>query len=374
MRVPALVLLALLTLPAVAAQAGNERIDVRITVTRDGEPAATGEGVRVVDHAPGEHARFALNLTRNYTTFEARVSGWDVERARQVLPLLHIDRNASVCAERASPCDYPLFDPFPHERVWDVDGPARVFFTSGAPGEVVLRLGVPGPVNATLVLQRDVTPPTFVVRPPQNVTDIGFYQETTTAELALADLQVRAVGEEEWVQNPTPMYHYLQKFPVQGLDADTEHEARVVFTDWSGNEATSPTYRVRTLPEPQRPIPLVTPLSPEPNATVPREGLVVRARFTSNESPVPAPGGVRLFFDKREVTADVGLAADEVAYVVPGPLDAGTHSVSVEVTNEAGGRGIARWTFEVGGSRVDAAPWAALAGLALAAVAATRRR
>lgn len=372
MRVPVLVLLALLTLPAVAAQA-EDRIDVRIAVARDGEPSVAGGGARLLDHSPGEEARFTLNLTEEYTTFEARVEGWDVERARQVLPLLHLDRNESACAGRSGACDYTLFETFPHERIWDVDGPARVFFTTGTPDEVVLRLGVPGPVNATLVLRRDVTPPTFTLRPPQNVTHIGFYQETTTGELALADLQVRRVGADDWVQNPTPAYHYLQKFPVQGLRADAEHEARVVFTDWSGNNVTSQTYRVRTLPEPERPIPVVTPLDPPPNATVGREGVVVRARFASNESPVPE-GGVRLFFDKQEVTPAVGLSGDEVAYAVPEALDRGLHSVSVEVTNEAGGRGVARWTFEVGGRRVDAAPWAALAALAATALLASRQR
>ncbi|HWH09089.1 MAG TPA: hypothetical protein VNX21_07800, partial [Candidatus Thermoplasmatota archaeon] len=189
MRLAVPVLLALLLAPHALAQA-EERIDVRIAVPRQGEPTVTGGGARLLNHTPGEEARFALNLTRDHTTLEVRVANWSVERVRQVLPLLLIDAGEPMCAERTSPCDYPLFEPFPHERVWDVDGPG--------------------------------TPPTFALRPPQNVTDIGFYQETTTGELALADLQVRAVGKAEWVQNPTPTYHVLQRFPVQGLDADTE--------------------------------------------------------------------------------------------------------------------------------------------------------
>ena len=373
MRFAALLLLALLTMPLAAAQ-GEERIDVRVVIAGEGTPAVGGEGARLLNATPGQSARLALNLTKNYTTFEVRVSGWDVQRARQVVPLLFLDPHEPTCVAKPGSCDYTLFEQFPNERIWDVDGPARVFFTNGTAGEVVLRLGIPGPVNATLVVERDVTPPTFVVRPPQNLTHIGFYQETTTNELALADLQVRpASGGGEWVRNPTPVYHFLQRFPVQGLHADSEYEARVVFTDWAENEATSAPYRVRTLPEPVRPIPVVTPLSPEPNATVARDGVVVRASYQSPESPVLREG-VRLFFDKQEVSEKAGHTEGEVAYTVPTPLAPGLHSVSVEVTNEAGGRGVARWTFQVEGREAGAAPWAALAGLAIAAIVATRRR
>lgn len=374
MRLAAFALLALLLAPLALAQAG-ERIDVRVVVPAQGEPTVTGEGARLLNHTRGEEVRVALNVTGEHATVEARVTGWNVTRARQVLPLLLVERTEVLCADRSSPCDYPLFEPVNDPAVWDVGGPVRVVHVSGAPGDVVLRLGVPGPVNATLVLARDVAPPTFQVGPPQNVTDIGFYQETTTGELALADLQVRPVAGGEWVQNPTPAYHVLQKFPIQGLDADAEYEARVVFTDWSGNNVTSPAYRVRTAPEPVRPLPVVTPVAPLPNATLDSgEGVVVRARFESPESPVNVEG-VRLFFDKREVTAEVGIGEGEVAYVVPGDLARGSHSVSVEVTNAAGGRGVARWTFDVGGRNVDAgATAAALVGIAVAAMLAARRK
>lgn len=366
----ALVAVALALAPALgeALAQGEGGIDVSIDVPAAGAPTVEGEGVTASEFTEGERYAFTLNLTANYTTFEVTAGpGLDLERPRQLVPALVIAADEAWCKPAKGVCDYTLFEAFPNERIWDVDGPARVFFVDGTASSLRLRLGVPGPVNATLHLQRDVTPPTFTLRPFANVTPIGFYQETVTNELALADLQVRAEGETEWIPNPTTVYHFLQRFPVQGLDADTTHEYRILFWDWAGNEASTPTLTMRTAPEPIRPIPIVTPDAPSPNATVPAEGVLVRATFTSPDSPV-APEGIRLFFDLEEVSARVGVGDGAVAYT-PGPLEPGLHTVSVEITNEAGGKGTTRWTFEVKGARTPGLPvWAILAvGLLLAA-------
>lgn len=344
MRFAVLTLLAVLVAPSALAQA-QERIDVRIDVTR-GAATVTGEGAARLNLTPGEDYRFTLNLTKDYTTFEVRASGLDLERASQLVPHLYIAMGEAECDRVKGTCDFSLFEQFPNDDVWDVDAPARVYSVNGTPDAVVLRLGVPGPVNATLLLARDVAPPNWTLRPMQDLTTIGFYQESVTDELSRADLQVRARGATEWIQNPTPTFHYLQRFPVQGLTANRTFEWRVLFEDWAGNEAATPTFLVTTPPEPVRPIPLVTIVSPLANATVPAEGVIVKVAWDSPESSVPTDG-VRLFFDKKEITEGIGRGEDEAAYVPPTALAPGLHSVSVEVRNDAGGVGVAKWTFTV---------------------------
>lgn len=357
------VILALLTLlaaaPAALAQA-SDPIDARIGLAPGSEPTYAGpEGiVRFLNATPGERYAWQLNLTANYTTFEVRARGvFDVERPRQAVPLIHLDEHEAICQERATrgPCDYTLFYQFPNERVWDVDGPARVFHVNGTADDIVLRLGIPGPTNATLVLERDVTPPGFALGEVANVTPISFYQETRTDEFALADLQVREKGTEEWIQNPTTLYHVLQRFPVQGLDPDTEHEARVVFTDWAGNTATSETYTVRTPPRPQGVKPVVTPLAPAPNSTVEVGSVVIRAAV-DDQGVGLADGGLRLFFDLREVREDLVYQDGVLSYTPRTALAPGRHTVSVEATSAEGGTGTARWTFEVAGATRNESP------------------
>lgn len=368
MRAALLLATVLLAAPHALAKAEDE-IDVHIEIPSTGPAIVQGAGVTALDRAEGERYAFALDLTAAYTTFEVEAGpGLDLARPRQLVPLLEIPDDDPWCATASvGACEYPLFEPLSNERIWDVDGPARLFFVSGDAQALRLRLGVPGPVKATLVLERDVAPPSFTIRPYTNVTPIGFFQESVTKELALADLQVRAVGETEWIPNPTPVYHFLQRFPVQGLDANTTHEVRILFMDWAGNNVTSPVYTVTTRPEPVRPIPAVTPSSPLPDATVARDGVVVRATFTSPESPVP-PDGIRLFFDLTEISEGLGVSEGGVAYA-PGTLDPGLHTVSVEVTNEAGGRGMARWTFRVEGANAPGLPlWALLGAAGLLAV------
>lgn len=360
-----LLLVALLAPVAAATDGPGGRIDVHVEVTPTGA-TVDGASVRLLNLTPGEDYRFTLNLTKAYTTFEVRADGLDLERARQLVPHLYIEKGEAECLRVKGTCDFSLFEQFPNDEIWDVDGPARVYFVNGTAEAVVLRLGIPGPVNATLLLARDVTPPNWTLRPMQDLTTIGFYQESVTDELALADLQVRARGATEWVQNPTPTFHYLQRFPVQGLTANKTFEWRLLFEDWAGNEASTPTFLVTTPPEPVKPIPVVRVVSPLPNATVPAEGVIVKVAWDSPESPVPTDG-IRLFFDKKEITEGIGRGENEAAYVPPTALAPGLHAVSVEVRNEAGGVGVAKWTFTVERAESPLPGAAALLAVACAA-------
>lgn len=363
MRAPILLLatLALLSLPP-AALAAQDDVDHRVLVRGASAPEAGDAPLRLVAFEPGERYEWEVEVAQEYATFEMRLEGaFDVERPRQVVPTLEVEGIA-----------YPLFYPFPNERVWEVDGPARVFHVHEEEGAIVLRLGVPGPANGTLALTRDVTPPAFELGEVTNLTHFSFYRETRTQELAYADLQVREKGTEEWVRNPTPAYHVLQRFPVQGLDPDTEYEVRVVFEDWAGNVATSEVHELRTPPIPPRPKPVVTPLAPAPNESVVAGGVVVRARVESPEAPVTS---VRLFFDLKEVEEGFSFENGTLTFYPRDLLTDGLHTVSVEATNAEGGMSFARWSFQVGEERRESPAAPALAApLAVAALLLARRR
>ncbi|MFA5862036.1 MAG: hypothetical protein WDA16_10120 [Candidatus Thermoplasmatota archaeon] len=356
-----LALLALLVLPIIDAQT-SPRIDVRIELPAG---TATGDGVVAGASTPNESYAFTLNLTRDYTTIEVHARGFIIERARQLVPHLLLDAREGACARAPGACDYTIFEEFPNDQVWTVDSPARVFFTSGTRDDVVLRLGVPGPVNATLLLVRDVTPPTFVVGERTDFTTYGFYQESQTNELAIGDLQVRELGKTEWVVNPTPIYHVRQRFPVQGLSPERTYETRFEFHDWAGNNVTSPIERVTMPPAPVRASVTVKPLAPSPNATITGPNVVVRAEWSSPDSPVER-SGVRLFFDLKEVTSALVIMENTASFTPPATLGRGAHRVDFEVTNQDGGEGSARWSFTVGRASVGLAPWLVIGALALA--------
>lgn len=372
MRLVAVLALLVLTVPSALAQ-GPPPIDVHIGIDQ-GSATVEGAGVELAGVTPGEEYRFTLNLTKEYTTFEVQASGLAIERPHQLVPHLRIDAGERECARVKGSCEYTLFEQFPDDEIWDIDGVARVFFTNGTATDVVLRLGIPGPVNATLVLVRDVTAPGFTVHPYGNVTTFSFYQETSTEELAIGDLQVRPAGSTgEWVVNPTPMFHFRQRFPVQGLDANTTYDARVVFRDWAGNTATSVTYQVRTMERPVVAAPEVRAISPLPDATVGQTGVVVKAEWSDPLNVTR--DGVRVFFDKKEITEGIVYRLGEVTYEPPTPLARGAHSVAIEVQNAEGGLGIARWTFSVGGSAVPGSGLlAVLATGAVVAIAVRPRR
>lgn len=365
-------LLALLLLAPLAA-ATSAGPDLVIDIPATGEP--TGP-LPLASFDAGERAAWTLNLTASYTTIEIRVApeAFEVARTKQLVPHLLLDAREPSCVRTA--CEYTLFEEVPGLDVRNVDGPARIANVTDEDGARVLRLGVPGPVNATLSLERDVEPPQFTLGEPENVTHIGFLFVTRTDELALADLQIREAGSTgELVQNPTAVPHVLQRFPVQGLDADTPYEFRLVFTDWAGNVATSELLSVRSAPAPVVPAPAVTPLSPAPNETVEAGAVVIRARIDTPDAPL-ADGGIRLFLDLREVTSDLRYEGGVLTYAPTTTLLPGKHRVSVEVVNTMNGKGDARWSFDVAGAESTARETplpVAVVVLALALVALRRR-
>lgn len=355
-----LVLLASI-LPVASAQASN--IDATVRIQGDEAPVVEAPGgiVRLQESVPGVRYRFELRLPQNYTTIEIRADGLGLERARQLFPSLDVNET-----------EYPLFVDLPNERIWEVDSPVNVVHVNGTGDGIITRLGVAGPRNVTLRLDVDTVPPSATIGERQNMTHIGFYQETRTNEFAIVDLQVRRVGASEWVQNPTPDYHVFQRFPVQGLDAETEYETRFVITDWAGNENVTPVTRFTTPPAPVVPKPTVTIISPAPDATLQAGVVTVRASVESPESPV-GDGGIRLFFDLRETTEGVTFDGQEITYT-PQALAPGLHRVSIEATNEAGGRGDARWSFTIAGAAGNDTPLPAALALVGAAIALALRR
>ncbi len=305
---------------------------------------------------PGEAYGWSLNLTAPFTVVHVRIHGaFDVDRARQIVPEL----------------DDEFFAELHQEDVSDVDGPARVYNVTGQEGEYTYRLGLPGPARSNLTLRRDEEAPGFTVGPVTNLTHRGFLLRTTTSEHALTDLQIRPTAGGATVRNPTPEAAIEQTFPVQGLRPETDYDYWILFWDWSENQARSATFNLTTAAEPDLPEARIFGLEPPAGTTVEADGVVVRARYASLESPV-AEGGVRLFFDKREIRDGVVVVNESIAYSPPS-LDEGVHSVSVEVLNEAGGTGIARWTFTVA-SDTPSLTAAATVFLGLAAAAITRRR
>lgn len=375
--VPSLAL-ALALVPAAAAQAPPARhIDITITLPADGAPTMEGPSgiLAYANRTTGEWAQWRLASDRAQVSVELRIEGgFAVERARQVVPLLILDKGERTCVDvRAKgACDDTLFVPYPNDRVWEAEGAARVYALNGTPEHAVLRLSIPGPVNGTLALGRDVTAPVVTLSAPTNVNHFSFFDETTTDELAIVDLQVRKEGATEWVVNPTPDLNLRQKFPIQGLSPNTSYEYRFVARDWAQNEVTSPVYRLRTAPAPIVEVPIVTAMEPAPNATVAAGEVFVRAAVESASKVDPA--SVRLFLDKTAITQGVRFDGANVTYTPTTPLAPGKHSLSVEATNAAGGTGLARWSFTIPGAQATPAPAPLLVLAALAAVAVVARR
>ncbi len=316
----------------------------------------------------GQAYTWRLQLEKDYTILEIRVdAGFDIERPRQLVPELD-DAAQHPSQEHLHP---HFFQPLTRHDVSEVDSPARVYNLTEDETGFTYRLGIPGPGPAALSLRRDVTPPVFTVGEPSDITHIGFMLETTTDEFAYGSVQV-ARPDGEVVPFPTPLPSLQQTYPVQGLQADTDYNVTVVFTDWSGNEATAPTFMVRTAAQPYRPIPEVVAIAPVPESTVAGPNVAIEAQMTSPESPITREG-VRLFVDKQEVFEGFTVEAGRLSILV-GPLEPGLHSVSVEVTNVAGGTGRAAWIFTVEDSREAPGPAFAVVALGVMAVAVASRR
>lgn len=351
----AIAILALLTPSAQAADGP----DITVELDADGAGPDAAPELRLRSWEPGERALWDVDLAEAFTTIEIRANGFALEHPRQLTPML----------ER--PSTYPVFEVVPFDDVWNAEAAAPIAHVGGNATSIVLRLGIPGPFTGVLNLSRDVTPPVLTVGERNASTHYSFYQETRTDEYAIVDLQVRKLGSDEWVRNPTPVHHVFQRFPVQGLDADAEYETRYVVTDWAGNVVVVDGAPHRTLPAPSRNVVEVKPVSPTPNATIARGDVNITAEFPSGLTL--QDGGVRLFLDKREIRENLAVVGNRITYAPPSPLARGPHSVSVEVTGIDESHGEARWTFHVGPQGTPSAPLAfLLLALAIAGMVARR--
>lgn len=317
--------LLVVALAATATAQGNLTIDIDAdgnTTIDDPDALVTDETVE-----PTEAYAWQLNLTDDYHVAHINLdTNLPITEGRQMVPLLTGSHFVEV------------------GDVATVDRPAKVYNLTRSNGTWNYALGLPGPGETNLTLTRDVTPPSIEFVSVGNHTEIGFDVVTDTSEPALATLYVYDDGEQ--IQSyPTPRPGPWQKFPVQGLDANTTYEVQVNASDWSGNQVTSPMRNVTTAPAPNPPKPIVTPISPEPNATVSADDVVVRASIDSNGSTV-VKDGIRLFFDKERVdNSEITVENGTISYVPAPPLGDRKYFVSLEVENVAGGTGIARWSF-----------------------------
>lgn len=313
------------------------------------------ERVVLEGYEPGERYNWTVTVADEYDVLDLTVhDGFDVDRARQLVPLL----------------DGEHFVELHTVNVTEVDQPAKVFNLTSTEDGWRYRLGLPDPGPKNLTLHRDVTPPTVEMGPVRNVTHYSFDVQTSTSEPALAELVLEKPDGTNRTQ-PTPSPGIWQRFPVQGLEPVSTYRFHVEVWDWSGNRAETGEETVTTAAEPIPPKPTVEVVRPAPNATVPgTDGVVLEATFESPDSPVPADG-FAVFFDKREVDhRNVTVDGNTVQYVVEGPLTPRMYFASVEVTNEAGGTGIARWSFTVEGTpQADSPLGLEVALIALAAVA-----
>lgn len=361
----ALLMLSLAALPLAAAQAPAP--DVVVTLRPGDARVADGEAAIVT--ATAENVSLTLHLTKPWTIVEVRHDGYfDVERARQVVPMLWVPHE-----------DFPLFSDIPR-AVHDIDGVPRygLYNLTFDGATAILHLGLPGPreggpnasFDALLSLTRDVTPPRITPGPVTDIEWRGFYQEARTDELTLMDLAVCCDARGEPIHNPTQVYHVLHKFPIQGLDAEKRYDLDLSAEDWAQNVAHAPAYAVTTPARPIVPKPLVTPLTPAPDARV-AEGdrVVISARIESPNVSL-AENGIRFFLDKKPVNENLRYENGTFTYVAR--LDAGIHSANVEAVNAEGGMGYASWTFRVGGD-VPALPAGAIVALALLGLLARRR-
>jgi hypothetical protein len=361
-------LIAILLVSGLAvAQPAPDMIHLVIRIEADGTTTMSGMTQLAEPRSAVPHERYAWNLTLSSPTYiEIRQApgAFDVERPQQVVPLLD---------DPANP--FPLFHPFARAEVWETDGPARVYHYSMDGAASVLRLQVPGPKEAVLRLERDVTAPEYVLEAVTNVTRHAFSIETRTSEFAIGDMQRRpADGSGGWVENPTPAFDRWQRFHVQGLAAGTMYVVQPVFTDWAGNRALAPTFEVTTLPPSAGPGPAFTIISP------PADGRLERGSTTPIQVRVTATGddldetSLRFFLDLTEIHTGWTFAEGLLHYAPSDAYREGSHVATVEATTLDGARGHVRWTFHVGPvTAADGTPWSLLV-IALAAVAFLVRR
>lgn len=353
--------------PSTAAEDGP---DITITLSEDGAPRQEGQAgwFTLDEQERGVHYAWTMDLPDGYVVVDVRIPHglFDVDRPQQIVPMVNV-----------SASHYPLFNKFPRDDLWNADAPAQVYRYIEDGDATVLRLGFPGPLNGTFTLSRDTEPPVFEIGPVEDLVHRGFYQETTTDELAKADLRVRPVEGGLERENPTATFAYLQKFPVHGLDPETEYEVWIIFEDWAGNTARSDTYTVTTPPRPMAPPATITPLAPQPNATHVAPDVTIEVAIEAETRA--SVEDVRLFIDARQVDPTWDRAEGLLTYAPAAPLEEGRHRVSVEVTDAHGNVQHRQWAFWVGPGPADTeapAPpllFLAVALLALVAFARARR-
>lgn len=341
-----------------AASQGN----LSIAIDSEGEvTVADPDGIveNRTEEPPDRYA-WRLNLTEDYHVAEIHLDqGFPVDRGRQAVPL--VDDKHFVQVE----------DPR------DVDRPARVFNLTASEGTWTYELGLLGPGEANLTLHRDLESPEIEIVSVGNVSHIGFDVTTNTSETANAELVVYNTTQDPIQDYPTPRPGPWQKFPVQGLDADTTYTFQVNASDWSGNTVQSPVREVTTAPAPNPPDPIVEPVRPEPDSTVSPDDVVVEARIDANGTQV-LEQEIRLFFDKERIDRENFEVTDgTLTYHPQSALGERTYFVAVEVPNAEGGEGLARWSFDAQVKQSAPAPLTPgvlAAVLGAIAVAARRRR
>lgn len=380
MRPLAGALFLVLLLPLAAAMEGD---DFEITLFPGSPPVfASGNATAtLVREIPGEVVEWNVSTTKPTLvgTIEAGTY-FEVSRAKQARPEV---ANLALAQERANSTQ--VFDPWffftevSPERVSDAGGRAHLANLTLAPERLTLRLGFPVTTgNVTLRLVRDATPPTFIVREPERVAHNSFYVETETNEYAYADLVIRKASGGEGVRNPTSAIALMQRFPIQGLDPETAYVFDVTFTDWSGNLARSPEFRVTTTVAPIAPKPEIVRVFPLPNTTIVETRPMIVVDYVAGDYPVTTAS---LFLDKRPV--DPTRVAIEVmegaggvgaaTYALSEALSPGRHTVLVELSNAEGGMASRQWTFDIAGSPTPA-PALLVALAAVGGIAALCRR
>lgn len=340
------VLAAIVAVSGLAGSAMGQAVS--IDVAADGNQTTTDRAGVVTNETstPGERYAWSLNLTENTTRVDVTIDrDFDIDRARQLVPL--VDEKHFVETDASD--------------LNDTGGAA--YNLSASADAWTYEFAVPGPGEHDLTLHRDVTPPEIEIVNVGNITHFGADVSTDTSEPALTTLVIDAPGEQAR-DFSTPRPSTWQLFPIQGLEADQKYSFHVNATDWSGNQATSPTRTVTTAPEPSPPKPEVTPVSPQPNATVAPGEVTVSADFSSEESPVVTEE-IQLFFDKEPVdSTQLAISEGTITYEPPGPLQERVYFANVEVPNYAGGVGKAQWSFTVADPQASPGPGALLlAGL-----------
>lgn len=332
----AIVLVAILLLLPSSASGQSQPDD--FTVDIDGDKATVTQGADahlVPTLNESRNLAWGVDITKALGVGTLRIRGWDVERARQVVP----EVNASGAS---SPADR-YFAEHAGRDVEKLDAPALVFNETSEAGVVVLRVGFPrGAYNFSI--RRDVTPPSYHLDSVGSPTHDAVLVKSSTDEYAQADLIVQPEAGGEAMLNPTAIFALHQTFPVQGLKSDTAYVAHFEFNDFAQNVARSPTFRFHTLPRPVLPAPEILSVEPRENATL--DAAVSIVRVVSRDAHGFGASPVRLFVDKQEVR-DYAFSDGNLSYRLPTPLGPGKHSVNVELTGAAGGTTVRSWVFTV---------------------------